>query len=119
MSDQTETSASSALIEANDPLLEQLEAAIDGAYEAAPQGEGVGGALMFAACAALLVTRGFDAAEAVAKAIGERGNYGVRREYALVPRPTAMHVLSPISITLEFKDEATRDRALGGLGQVQ
>lgn len=74
-------------VDPDDPLLGQLEAAIDGAYDAAPQGEGVMGALIYAARAALLVTRGFTASEAVAKCIGNSGHYGVRRTHALIPGP--------------------------------
>jgi hypothetical protein len=71
----------------DDDLRDELEAAIYGAYEAAPQGEGVAGAMYFAALAAFNVAKlGMKAPEAVAKAIGERGMYGVPRRYALVPR---------------------------------
>lgn len=70
----------------NDPLWEDMEAAIDGGYYSAPSGEGEMGGLDSAARAAVLVARGMKAPQAVAAAIGEHGTYGVKRTYGVVPR---------------------------------
>lgn len=68
-----------------DALQDEMDDAFWGAYRAAPSGEGVMGAADFGCRAVVLVARGMKAPEAVAKAIGDRGNYGVPRRHALVP----------------------------------
>ncbi len=79
----------------NEDLADEIEAAMWGAYQAAPQGEGVAGAMHFASRAAvLIICEGMKAPEAVAKAIGEGGTYGVPRRYALVPREAPEKVLA-------------------------
>jgi hypothetical protein len=75
-----------ALTEQEERLCEEAEEAFLGAYKAAPSGEGVMGAAHFGCRAAVLALRGLPAPEAVAKAIGEIGTYGVPRKYKLVSR---------------------------------
>jgi hypothetical protein len=70
----------------DDALLDEIIEAFYGAYEAAPSGEGVMGAAEFGARAAAFAAMGIKAPEAVSKAIGEVGHYGVLRKYKLVPR---------------------------------
>ena len=75
-----------ARVESGEWLTEAAEAC-SGAWRAAPNGEGVAGAEGFAEEAARLVLlKGIKAPEAVARAIGNVGTYGVRREYELVRR---------------------------------
>lgn len=66
--------------------VEEIAAAFWGAYDAAPSGEGMVGAAEFGCWAAAYAASGMKAPEAVAKAIGEHGHYGVPRKYKLVPR---------------------------------
>lgn len=99
----------------DDPLFEEMDAAIDGAYCATPSGEGVMGALYFAARAAVLVARGMKAPEAVAAAIGNAGQYGVPRIYGVIPRPETMQVLCGSTLSMTFKDDAERDLAIKGV----
>jgi hypothetical protein len=71
--------------EEEDTISEAWEA-YDGAYNTAPNGEGVSGAQYFGLRAAFLVIRyGMKAPEAVEKSIGRVGHYGVPRKYKLVP----------------------------------
>jgi hypothetical protein len=69
----------------DDELLSEMEEAVFAAYDASPSGEGVMGALAFAARAAYFVSKGLRAPEAIEKAIGPCGHYGVPRKYKLVP----------------------------------
>lgn len=60
-----------------------------GAYDAAPNGEGVAGAEEFGIKAVFFVLRhGMTAPQAVEAAIGAAGHYGVPRKYKLVPIET-------------------------------
>ncbi len=64
--------------------LEFIEA-VDGAYHAAPSGEGLAGALYAAGLAAYWVAKGLSADEALVKALGSHATYGVPQKYKLVP----------------------------------
>lgn len=97
------------------PLFDKLDEAIDGAYRAAPNGEGVAGATYYAAVAAIFVFRGLSPSDAVAKAIGHYGTYGVERTYGLIPRPQRMLCLRGSGLAMWFESDEQREEAIRGV----
>lgn len=93
------------------PIFAAMYEAIDGAYLAAPDGEGVNGALHMAAVAAVAVLVGMTPADAVA-AIGPTGTYGVKRRYGLIPLATDGHIMGGTMLRLYFKSEEEAAAAL-------
>jgi hypothetical protein len=87
---------------------EAMLAAIEGAYDATPNGEGRTGAIHCAALAAMHVANGMTPSDAVSNAIGDRGIYGVPRTHALVPRADRVkRVIN--SVTLHYGQSALAD----------
>lgn len=103
-------------------LAERLVEAMDGAYWAAPQGEGVSGAWGFAVEAAINVLNGMAPGDAVAQAVGEHGTYGVRRTHSLVPRPQPWGIQPDADapgVYLAYETAAQRDECVRALTSVE
>lgn len=97
------------------PLWDDIEGAITGAYHAAPNGEGVLGALDSAARAAVLVIGGMKAPEAIVTAIGDYGDDGVPRKYGVIPRPLTIQPMAGSMLVLMFESDEERNQAIKGV----